>query len=365
LVFCASDASVAGGKIAQFNPKAIRLSSESSSTVLPRDLRLEALEQWLQSTLGTGELTLERASEDASFRRYFRIRAGDATWIAMDAPPEREDCNPFVKVAALMLEAGLHVPKVLAQDLGRGYLLLTDLGTTTYLRALDDKNADDLFNDAIDALVRWQLASREGVLPPYDGALLTRELELFPEWYLGRHLGMDASGGRERLSDVFTKLVAAARAQPQVYVHRDYMPRNLMVSTPNPGVLDFQDAVYGPITYDVVSLFRDAFVSWPEARVLDWAIRYWERAKKAGLPVAPDFAEFYRDFEWMGLQRHLKVLGIFARIHYRDGKPGYLADAPRFLAYARPVAERYRELRELVGLLDTVEARVPHTAFTF
>lgn len=353
------------GKIAQFNPKAIRLSSESSSTVLTSDRRLEELEQWVHSTLGTRDLSFERASEDASFRRYFRIRANGATWIAMDAPPEREDCRPFVHVAKLMLDAGLHVPRVLAQDLDRGYLLLSDLGNKTYLKALDERNADALFSDAIDALIRWQLASREDVLPPYDEALLTRELELFPEWYLGRHLGMDVQTHRALLDRIFAKLIRAARGQPQVYVHRDYMPRNLMVSTPNPGVLDFQDAVHGPITYDVVSLFRDAFLSWPEARVLDWAVRYWERAKKAGLPVNVDFGAFYRDFEWMGLQRHLKVLGIFARIHYRDGKPGYLADTPRFLAYARPVAERYGELRELVGLLDLVEARVPHTAYTF
>jgi aminoglycoside/choline kinase family phosphotransferase len=320
---------------------------------------------WVQSTLGARDLAFERASEDASFRRYFRIRAGGETWIAMDAPLEREDCNPFIAVAALMFDAGLHVPRVLAQDLARGYLLLTDLGTTTYLRALDENNADALFSDALDALIRWQLASRAGVLPEYDDALLARELDLFPEWYLGRHLEMDANEQRARLAGIFATLITAARAQPQVYVHRDYMPRNLMLSTPNPGVLDFQDAVYGPITYDVVSLFRDAFLSWPETRVLDWTVRYWERAKKAGLPVDHDFGAFYRDFEWMGLQRHLKVLGIFARIHYRDGKPGYLDDTPRFLAYARPVAERYRELGELVGLLDTIEARAPRSVYTF
>ena len=320
---------------------------------------------WVQSTLGARDLTFERASEDASFRRYFRIRANDDTWIAMDAPPEREDCNPFVTVAGLMSDAGLHVPRVLAQDLARGFLLLTDLGTTTYLTALNDNSADALFSDAIDALIRWQLASRPGVLPEYDDALLARELDLFPEWYLGRHLGMDPSEQRARLAGVFATLSNAARAQPQVYVHRDYMPRNLMVSTPNPGVLDFQDAVYGPVTYDVVSLFRDAFLSWPEGRVLDWTVRYWERAKKAGLPVDSDFGAFYRDFEWMGLQRHLKVLGIFARIHYRDGKPRYLDDTPRFLAYARPVAERYRELAELVPLLDLIEARTPRSAYTF
>ena len=330
------------------------------------DSRYDALTEWARRHLGREDLTFERASEDASFRRYFRLKAGAATWIAMDAPPERENCGPFVHVARLMHEAGVHVPQVLAQDLERGFLLLTDLGATTYLRALGQDNADALFGDAIGALIKWQLASAPGVLPPYDEALLRRELELFPDWYIGRHLGIALeTDHRSALEALFSTLIAAALAQPQVYVHRDYMPRNLMVSEPNPGVLDFQDAVYGPITYDVVSLFRDAFVSWPEERVLDWGARYWERARKAGLPVHPDFGAFYRDFEWMGLQRHLKVLGIFARIHYRDGKPGYLDDTPRFLAYARSVAERYAELAALVRLLDTLEARAPRAAYTF
>jgi aminoglycoside/choline kinase family phosphotransferase len=327
---------------------------------------LDELSAWVRKALAAADATLERASEDASFRRYFRVRAKGSTWIAMDAPPEREDCNPFVKIAGLMFDAGVHVPRVLAQDLARGYLLLTDLGVTTYLRAIDENNADALFSDAIDALIKWQLASRPGVLPPYDRALLARELELFPEWYLGRHLGRAPQGAeRELLDRVFARLIDSALAQPQVYVHRDYMPRNLMLSTPNPGVLDFQDAVYGPITYDVVSLFRDAFLSWPEERVLDWSVRYWERAKRAQLPVHTDFGTFYRDLEWMGLQRHIKVLGIFARIHYRDGKPGYLEDTPRFLAYARSVVERYAELRELVTLLDAIESRDASVAYSF
>ena len=330
------------------------------------DTRLDELRVWIIETLGAPDATLERASEDASFRRYFRVRANGRTCIAMDAPPEREDCRPFVHVAKLMHDAGVHAPEVLAQDLVRGYLLLTDLGTTTFLKAIDDGNADALFADAIDALIKWQLASRPGVLPPYDEALLRRELELFPEWYLGRHLGMPPDAAtRAMLDRLFARLIASALAQPSVYVHRDYMPRNLMLSTPNPGVLDFQDAVYGPITYDVVSLFRDAFLSWPEERALDWTVRYWERAKRAGLPVSADFGAFYRDFEWMGLQRHIKVLGIFARIHYRDGKPGYLDDTPRFLGYARQVAARYRELAELVALLDAIEARTPTVSYTF
>jgi aminoglycoside/choline kinase family phosphotransferase len=360
-VFFASGLSVRGAKIAQFTAEGNFALSAATPIA---DVRLDELSAWVRKALGAPDATFERASEDASFRRYFRVRAGGSTWIAMDAPPEREDCNPFVKVAALMFDAGVHVPQVLAQDLVRGYLLLTDLGTTTYLKAIDESNADALFGDAIEALVNWQVASRPGVLPPYDRALLVRELELFPEWYLGRHLGKPPEGA-ELLDRIFSRLVDAALAQPCVYVHRDYMPRNLMLSTPNPGVLDFQDAVYGPITYDVASLFRDAFLSWPEARVLDWTARYWERAKRAGLPVNADFAAFYRDFEWMGLQRHIKVLGIFARIHYRDGKPGYLEDTPRFLTYARSVAERYAELRDLAAFLDGLQSRDSRAAYSF
>ena len=256
----------------------------------------------------------------------------------MDAPPEREHCQPFVRAAALMRAAGVHVPDILAQDLERGFLLLTDLGTTTYLQALDATNADELFRDAIDALIKLQLASRPGMLPPYDEALLRREIDLFAQWYVSRHLGMTLTADEQELLARTTMLVLANNlAQPTVYVHRDYMPRNLMVTEPNPGVLDFQDAVFGPITYDVMSLFKDAFVSWEEERVLDWTVRYWEKAKRAGLPVSADFGTFYRDFEWMGLQRHLKVLGIFARIRHRDGKAGYVEDTPRFLGYVRAV----------------------------
>lgn len=329
------------------------------------DPRLDELRQWVSERLGFHDVELAVASADASFRRYFRLRVGDRSWIAMDAPPEREDSSAFVKVAHLLLDAGVHAPAILAQDLARGFLLLSDLGTTTYLQALTEENADALFADALDALVAWQRASRPGVLPPYDAALLRRELELFPDWYIARHLGHAGDEHRAALEPVFRSLIEAALAQPQVFVHRDYMPRNLMVSEPNPGVLDFQDAVHGPITYDVVSLFRDAFLSWPEERVLDWSARYWERAKKAGLPVPADFARFYRDFEWMGLQRHLKVIGIFARLHYRDGKAGYLDDTPRFFGYARAVAGRYAELGGLMRVLDAIESRGPSVAYTF
>lgn len=309
---------------------------------------------------------LAPASADASFRRYFRVTTADGTRIAMDAPPQREDCRPFMHVAQLMRDAGLHVPEVLTADIEQGFLLLTDLGTTTYLQALDETSADGLFGDAVAALVTWQRASRADVLPPYDHALLQREMDLFAEWYVGRHLGITMSDSQKAVLARVTGLLAdSALAQPAVYVHRDFMPRNLMVSVPNPGVLDFQDAVYGPITYDVVSLFRDAFISWPEERVLDWTVRYWEQAKRAQLPADSDFGEFYRAFEWMGLQRHLKVLGIFARICHRDGKPAYLEDAPRFLGYARGVCGRYAPLAPLARLFDELEQRPSQVGYTF
>ena len=326
------------------------------------DERIRLLERWLAAAAAGRAFRLAPASADASFRRYFRVHWADgaATQIAMDAPPDKEDCRPFVKVAALLRDAGLNAPRVLAQDLAQGFLLLTDLGAQTFLDVLDDASAPALFSSATDALVTWQLASRPGVLPPYDEAVLRREMALFPEWYVGRHLGLALSDAqRQALEGVFAALVACCLAQPRVYVHRDYMPRNLMVSDPNPGILDFQDALEGPIAYDVVSLFRDAFINWDEERTLDWTVRYWEKARKRGLPVREDFGEFWREFEWTGLQRHLKVLGIFARLTHRDGKAKYLADTPRFLAYARPVAKRYRALAPLARLLDELEAAAP------
>jgi aminoglycoside/choline kinase family phosphotransferase len=321
------------------------------------DSRRALLERWLADRLHGARFSLAPASEDASFRRYFRAKLEDgSTYVVMDAPPDKEDCRPFVHVAALLAAAGVHAPRIHAEDLDAGFLLLSDLGTRTYLEALNEGNAAPLFADATDALLRWQLATRPGELPPYDEALLRREMNLFPEWYIARHRGRELGAEQKHaLENLFRTLVASALAQPAVYVHRDYMPRNLMLSEPNPGVLDFQDAVIGPITYDVVSLFRDAFVSWDEERVLDWSVRYWEKAKRAGLPVDADFGEFWRALEWMGLQRHLKVLGIFARINYRDGKPKYLADTPRFIAYARAVAKRYAALAPLLKLLDEIE----------
>jgi aminoglycoside/choline kinase family phosphotransferase len=320
------------------------------------DSRLAALEHWLAGQFDGVAYQLAPASEDASFRRYFRARLADGrTYVVMDAPPAHEDCAPFVRVAQLLRDAAVHAPDVHAQDLAQGFLLLSDLGTTTYLNALETGDADALMRDAIDALLRWQLATRPGTLPPYDEALLQREMALFPDWYVGRHLAkVLAETQKNDLQRIFALLAASALAQPKVYVHRDYMPRNLMVSEPNPGVLDFQDAVMGPITYDVISLLRDAFLSWDEARVLDWSVRYWEKAKKAGLPVDADFAEFWRALEWMGLQRHLKVMGIFARLTYRDGKAKYVTDTPRFVGYARAVATRYEPLKPLARLLDVL-----------
>jgi aminoglycoside/choline kinase family phosphotransferase len=335
------------------------------------DCRLALLRGWLAALAPAHGLQLESlrpASADASFRRYFRIDAGATSLVAMDAPPDKEDVRPFIHVARLLREAGLNAPQVLAADSANGFLLLTDLGTTTYLDALtnDRAAADELFAAATDALIRWQLASRAGVLPPYDEALLRRELMLFPDWYVARHLGRTLQERqRQTLAAMFDRIVAANLAQPAVYVHRDYMPRNLMVAVPNPGILDFQDAVYGPITYDLASLLRDAFISWDEERVIDWAVRYWEKARRARLPVPADFSEFYRDFEWMGLQRHLKVLGIFARINYRDGKPHYLADTPRFVNYVRGVTQRYRELSPLARLIDELEGVQRRVGYTF
>lgn len=335
------------------------------------DRRLELLRDWLAALAPEHDLhveTLRPASADASFRRYFRIDAGAASLVAMDAPPDKEDVRPFIHVARLLREAGLNAPQVLARDVASGFLLLTDLGTTTYLDALNAGTADAnaLFADAIDALVRWQLASRAGELPPYDETLLRRELMLFPDWYVARHLGRTLDERQSRtLEAMFRRILASNLAQPSVYVHRDYMPRNLMISTPNPGILDFQDAVYGPITYDLASLLRDAFISWEEERVIDWAVRYWEKARRARLPVPADFGEFYRDLEWMGLQRHLKVLGIFARINYRDGKPHYLADTPRFVRYVRAVIQRYSELAPLARLIDELEGVEVRVGYTF
>jgi aminoglycoside/choline kinase family phosphotransferase len=317
--------------------------------------------------------SLRPASADASFRRYLRLDGERGSFIVMDAPPEHEDCKPFVRVAALMAEAGLNVPRVLAWDEALGFMLLDDLGTQTMIEVVGTeptRATQQLYLRAVDALLAWQGASRPGVLPPYDQALLARELALFPDWYLGKHRALTLTAAqRETLDAQFRLVVERNLAAPSVYVHRDFMPRNLMIprdpAEPRLGVLDFQDAVYGPITYDIACLMRDAFLSWDEEFVLDITVRYWERARKAGLPVDADFGDFYRAVEWMGLQRHLKVAGIFARLTLRDGKPKYLADAPRFIGYIRATAGRYRELAPLARLIDQVEGSDAVTGFAF
>ena len=407
--------------------------------------------QWLSVTSAASQLdpaTLRLASADASFRRYFRIDRIDraaGSCIIMDAPPALEDCAPFVKIAALMAEAGLNAPRVLAWDKAQGFMLLSDLGSQTMMQLIQqqapldacpqaDSPIHQLYMDAVDALIAWQLSSRPGVLPAYDDALLSRELQLFPDWYIAKHRGITVDADlQDKLAGFFAQIKDSnlnSLGGARVFVHRDFMPRNLMAPTlvaartalppegavppwggpaaglmaptlvaartaPPPegavppwggpaaglmppsvgtaeslspsrlGVLDFQDAVYGPITYDIASLMRDAFLSWDEEFVLDITIRYWQKARKAGLPVGDDFGEFYRAVEWMGLQRHLKILGIFARLTLRDGKPHYLADTPRFIKYARSTASRYRQLGPLMVLLDEIEGNETRVGYTF
>jgi aminoglycoside/choline kinase family phosphotransferase len=388
-----------------------------ASIVWTDPVRARAFSAWLHTVTSAHRLlpeTVQSASADASFRRYFRVHAADgSSCIIMDAPPAQEDCRPFVKVAGLMADAGLQAPRVLAWDEPQGFMLLSDLGAQTMLEVINQhseaerpQRAYALYRDAVDALVSWQLASKPDVLPAYDDALLSRELALFPDWYVEKHRGIAVDRTlRGKLDALFAQIKDSnlnALGGARVYVHRDFMPRNLMVigtsnvegvqfsdrpplgklaphfgergsavhavtsvGAPSLGVLDFQDAVYGPITYDIASLMRDAFISWPEDFVLEITVRYWEQARKAGLPVGDDFGEFYRAVEWMGLQRHLKILGIFARLTLRDGKPKYLADTPRFIAYARSTCARYRALGPLMVLLDEIEGNETRVGYTF
>ena len=334
--------------------------------------RHAAFDRWLAPlALARGLRTdsLRPASADASFRRYLRIDAASGpSLIVMDAPPPQEDVRPFVHVAALIEAAGLHGPEVLASDSERGFLLLSDLGHTLYLDALREAStaqADSLMRDAIRALVQWQLHVPADALPPFSDALLERDLGLFPEWCVQREFGLQWSAAEQQAwQRICGLLIASAQAQPRVAVHRDWMPRNLMVADPNPAILDFQDAVAGPIAYDMASLLRDAFISWDEEREIDWAVRYWEAARRAALPVADDFGEYWRQLEWIGLQRHLKVLGIFCRLKHRDAKPKYSQDLPRFFAYATRVATRYRELQPLLALLEPLSGFKPVVGFS-
>lgn len=328
--------------------------------------RKKELEQWLTSVLAEKPFTLNVASADASFRRYFRVHLADSNLIAMDAPPQQESCEAFVEVAKLFLDCGLHVPKIVAQNLEQGFLLLSDLGDETYLSKLTNDSAQALYSDASNALIKLQLASKPNVLPNYDATLLMREMQLFPDWYITKHLNVQLDDAQQAvLQKTFAVLTDNILSQTQVYVHRDYHSRNLMVCEDNPGILDFQDAVYGAITYDLVSLLKDAYIGWEEAQMMDWVVRYWDAARKAGLSVPADFSEFYRDFEWMGAQRHIKVLGIFARLSHRDGKDGYLKDMPLVMDYLRRVCGRYLELRPMLRLLNTLEGYQEKAGYTF
>ena len=339
-------------------------------------LRQEAFARWLAAVAPAHVLQVESlrlASADASFRRYFRVQGARGSMIIMDAPPDREDCKPFVQVARLMAAAGILAPEILAWDEASGFMLLTDLGAKTLLQVIAPQQTPtsapplEWYVQSLDLLVQWQLASQPGVLPPYNQALLRRELDLFPQWYVTQYRKVELDAAQRRvLDDAFACIIEHNLAWPSVYVHRDFMPRNLMVGPDGRlGVLDFQDAVYGPITYDIASLMRDAFLSWEEDFCLDVTIRYWEKARRAGLPVGDDFGEFYRGVEWMGLQRHLKVAGIFARLTLRDGKPQYLADTPRFIAYIRHTCGRYRELKPLLRLIERMEGIDVPNVFAF
>ena len=360
------------------------MTSNSSPVAWADPAREAAFHAWLNGLSAVQRLqpaSLRPASADASFRRYLRLDTVDGgSRIVMDAPPDKENCQPFVHVAGLMKSAGLLVPDILAWDQASGFMLLADLGTQTMMEQIDVENAQanhSRYLQAVDTLLAWQLASKPGELPPYDDALLRRELQLFPDWYLAQHRQVSVEGAvAATLQKTFDTIVARCLAAPTVHVHRDFMPRNLMIpaqpgSSPAQqlGVLDFQDAVHGPITYDIASLMRDAFLTWEEDFVIDITIRYWEKARKAGLmdfeDWHSDFGAFYRAVEWMGLQRHLKVAGIFARLTLRDGKPKYLADAPRFIHYIRSTAHRYRELAPLLRLIDEVEGLQAASGFAF
>ncbi len=339
--------------------------------------RMASLLEWLGTcspSLGLDPTSLAPASSDASFRRYFRIEAAQGTLVVMDAPPPKEDCRPFVDVAHRLAAVGLNVPTILAQDLVQGFLLLTDLGPTTYYDSiqagLTDASLQAMYRDALAALVQMQAADATG-LPIYDTVRLKDELGLFIEWYVSVHCKVSlAPAALEGLNQVFDLLVTRNAAQPRVLVHRDFHSPNLMrCERPehgaNPGILDFQDAVSGPITYDLASLVMDARTTWEEPQQLDWAIRYWELARKNGLPVPADFADFHQDYEWMGLQRNLRILGVFARLNHRDGKAAYLAHIPRVNQYVRQVAGRYLAFKPLLRILDELDQVQTKVGYTF
>lgn len=316
--------------------------------------RIKQLKTWLGSLPEIGDFSFAPASGDASFRRYFRICAGVRSYIAMDAPPDREDTGPFIKVAEAYEAIGLNVPHIYARDLAQGYLLLQDLGDSLYLDHLEPRTAVRLYGDALGALLTIQACGPREDLPDYDRSLLLREMELFREWLVGRQLGLELSAAEQLMLDhVFGFLADSALEQPRVCVHRDYHSRNLMVTpSHNPGILDFQDAVLGPVTYDLVSLLRDCYISWPKAQVEVWVRGYFELAVQSGVLREEHEERFLRWFDLMGVQRHLKASGIFARLNQRDGKPGYLKDIPRTLGYITDLSDAYPELAGLGKLLQ-------------
>jgi len=321
------------------------------------DARLAALCRWVFDDLGFAGSSIEPASADASFRRYFRLSRGEDTYIVMDAPPDKESLRPFLRIADLLVAVGVNVPLVLARNLPQGFLLLSDLGSQPYLNVLNDANVDTLYGDALKVLGKMQLgagATSQG-LPAYDAGILNREMELMPEWFLGRHLSVRLSDAENAMLErLFMGLTESALAQPQCFVHRDYHSRNLMVTgSNNPGILDFQDAVHGPLTYDLVSLLKDCYIEWPAARVRQWALRFRDQLVAAGLPCGTGLPEFMGWFDLMGLQRHIKVLGIFSRLFYRDGKAQYLRDLPLVLRYTATAAAQYRETAEFAEFLQS------------
>lgn len=347
------------GQRTQFNLTLLANFPNKARMIQPADTspRADARLAWTRAALDDPAASLERASADAGFRSYWRTLGPGPSRIVMDSPPDKEDVRPWLRIRDLLDGGGVRVPRVLARDVDAGFLLLEDLGARTCLQVIDAANADALFDAALDQLLRLQAITPPGELPAYDEALLARELRLFDEWFLGRHLGLALDcDALETLDAAYRLLIDAALAQPRVLVHRDFMPRNLMPVEDAPGqrtlaVLDFQDAVRGPIAYDVLSLFKDAFLSWPEARVDEWVAHYHARALQRNLPV-PELAQFRRDVDWIGVQRHLKVIGIFARLNHRDGKPKYLQDVPRFFGYLSDVLPRYREFDGLRRLID-------------
>lgn len=332
--------------------------------------RDQELQRWLERQLVGQPFALSPASADASFRRYFRVTQTDPvrSLIVMDAPPEHEDCRPWLTVAECFREARVHVPEVIAADIEQGFILMSDLGDTTYLQALTPDNAAHLYADALGSLLALQQRSRPGVLPDYTRERLLAEVRLFDQWFVERHKGITLDAAQTTgLHALYDQIITVNLSEPRVFVHRDYHSRNLMhcPGQGNPGIIDFQDAVYGPMSYDLVSLFKDAYIDWEEEFVLDLLIRYWEAARQLELPVPQDFADFLRAYEWMGVQRHLKVLGIFARLHYRDGKNGYLQDMPRVMTHLRKTSARYRELKPLLKLLDQIEPQAVSVGYTF